>query len=112
MGFAGSVADAFYLLNNLEGFLERYPSNPMKACIEFAQQWRTGKQIRNLEASLLLIAKNLVIEMDGSGNVMEVDDCRGVGSGGLYAECAALALLRNTHASVASLPKDFQLNEE
>jgi ATP-dependent HslUV protease, peptidase subunit HslV len=46
VGFAGSVADAFFLLNNLEGFLERYPSNPMKACIEFAQQWRTGKQTR------------------------------------------------------------------
>jgi len=27
--------------------------------------------------------------MDGSGNVMEVEHARGIGSGGLYAECAA-----------------------
>ncbi len=47
-----------------------------------------------MEASLLLIGDNLVVEMDGSGNVMEVDECRGLGSGGLYAECAALALMR------------------
>ena len=30
--------------------------------------------------------------MDGSGNVLEIDDIVGIGSGGIYAECAARAL--------------------
>jgi ATP-dependent protease HslVU (ClpYQ) peptidase subunit len=42
----------------------------------------------------LIIDRDLIIEMDGSGNVVEIDDCvRGIGSGGLFAECAARALL-------------------
>ena len=37
VGFAGSVADAFYLLNSLEGYLEKYTQNPLKSCVEFSQ---------------------------------------------------------------------------
>ena len=36
------------------------------------------------------------MELDGTGNVIEVDDVIGIGSGGLFAECAARALLANT----------------
>lgn len=35
----------------------------------------------------------MIVELDGSGNVLEIDDLVGVGSGGLFAECAARALL-------------------
>ena len=55
--------------------------------------WRTGKIMRNLEASLLVVG-NSVVEMDGSGNVMEVDHVRGVGSGGYFAECAAKGIFK------------------
>ena len=33
-----------------------------------------------------------VIELDGFGNVLEISDVVGIGSGGVHAECAALAL--------------------
>lgn len=33
------------------------------------------------------------MELDGSGNVLEIDDVVGIGSGGLFAECAARALI-------------------
>ena len=35
----------------------------------------------------------MIVELDGSGNVLEIDDIVGIGSGGLYAECAARALI-------------------
>ncbi len=42
----------------------------------------------------MVVDKDLIVEMDGSGNVVEIDDgVRGIGSGGLFAECAARALL-------------------
>ncbi len=34
----------------------------------------------------------MIVELDGSGNVLEIDDIVGIGSGGIYAECAARAL--------------------
>ena len=41
----------------------------------------------------LIFFRNLIVELDGSGNVLEIDDLIGIGSGGLYAECAARALI-------------------
>ncbi|MCB1992708.1 MAG: HslU--HslV peptidase proteolytic subunit, partial [Geminicoccaceae bacterium] len=36
-GFAGSTADAFTLLERLEGKLERHPGQLMRACVELAK---------------------------------------------------------------------------
>jgi ATP-dependent HslUV protease subunit HslV len=47
--------------------------------------WRTGKMLRNLQASLLIIDRDLIIELDGTGNVLEIDDVIGIGSGGIFA---------------------------
>jgi ATP-dependent HslUV protease subunit HslV len=52
--------------------------------------------LRHLEASMLVIDRNLIVELDGTGNVLEIDDVMGIGSGGLFAECAARALLAHT----------------
>ena len=41
----------------------------------------------------------MIIELDGTGNVIEIDDVIGVGSGGMFAECAAKALLNHTEMS-------------
>lgn len=38
----GSVADAFTLLEGLEGMMAKYPDQTLKACIKYAKQWRTG----------------------------------------------------------------------
>lgn len=43
-----------------------------------------------------MIDKNLIVELDGTGNVLEIEDVIGIGSGGQFAECAARALLAHT----------------
>ena len=34
---------------------------------------------------MIVIDKDLIIEMDGTGNVMEIEDVIGIGSGGQFA---------------------------
>jgi ATP-dependent HslUV protease, peptidase subunit HslV len=69
-GFAGSLADAFYLIEGLEQVMSKYPKQTLKSCISYAKEWRTGKQIRHLEATLIVIDKDLIVELDGTGNVL------------------------------------------
>ncbi len=45
-----------------------------------------------MEGSVLVADNKSIIEIDGSGNVLTHDWFRSIGSGGLYAECAAEAL--------------------
>jgi ATP-dependent HslUV protease subunit HslV len=59
--------------------------------------------LRHLEATLLVIDKDLIVELDGSGNVLEIPDTIGVGSGGYFAECAARALLAHTSLSAEQI---------
>lgn len=84
-GFAGSVADAFALMEGLQQVMSKYPKQTLKSCINYAKEWRTGKQLRHLQASLIIIDQDLIVEIDGTGNVIEIDDVIGVGSGGLFA---------------------------
>ena len=48
---------------------------------------------------MVVIDKNLIVELDGTGNVLEIDDVIGVGSGGQFAECAARAMMKHTAMS-------------
>lgn len=95
-GFAGSLADAFTLMEGLETVMNKYPNQTLKSCITYAKQWRTGKMLRHLEATLIVIDKDLIVELDGTGNVLEIEDTIGIGSGGMFAECAARALMAHT----------------
>ena len=79
------MADAFALMEGLEAVMSKYPNQTLKSCINYAKQWRTGKQLRHLEATLVVIDKDLIVELDGTGNVLEIDDVIGVGSGGQFA---------------------------
>lgn len=56
-GFAGATADAFTLLEKLEGKLEQYNGNLKRAAVELAKDWRMDRALRRLEA--LLIAADL-----------------------------------------------------
>jgi ATP-dependent HslUV protease subunit HslV len=42
----------------------------LRSCITYAKQWRTGKYLKDLQATLVVIDKNLIIELDGTGNVL------------------------------------------
>lgn len=93
-GFAGATADAFTLLERLEKKLERYPNQLERACVELAQDWRTDRYLRRLEAMLLVADHVHSYTLTGNGDVLEPEDgVVAIGSGGNYALAAARALL-------------------
>ena len=92
-GFAGATADAFTLLERLEGKLEQYPDQLQRACVELAKDWRTDRYLRRLEAMLLVANKEVSYCITGNGDVLEPEHgVMAIGSGGNYALSAALAL--------------------
>ena len=93
VGFAGSTADAFSLLDRLEKKLDEHPGQLARSCVELAKAWRTDKYLRRLEAVLLVADRTQTFELTGTGDVLEPSDgIMGVGSGGHYALAAARAL--------------------
>ncbi|MDY0296269.1 MAG: ATP-dependent protease subunit HslV [Acidobacteriota bacterium] len=95
-GFAGSTSDAFSLFQRFEGKLEEYSGNLARAAIELSKEWRTDKILRRLEALLIVADKQNLFILSGSGDVIEPDeDILAIGSGGPYAQAAALALKRH-----------------
>ena len=101
-GFAGTVSDAFALCDRFEAKLEQYSGNLERAAVELAQEWRSDKAMRKLEAMLLCADKENLLLISGTGEVIESDDgVLAIGSGGNYALAAARALVENT-----SLPAD------
>lgn len=97
-GFAGSVADAFTLFEKFERKLEAFNGNLARASVELAQEWRSDKILRKLEAMLIVMNKENMFLVSGTGEVIEPDDgILAIGSGGNYALSAGRALVR--HAS-------------
>lgn len=97
VGFAGATADAFALFSRLEAKLEQFQGNLNRAAVELAQEWRTDRALRHLEALLLATDGKSIYLLSGTGDVIEPDDgVLAAGSGGVYALAAARALLRNT----------------
>ncbi|TGW14730.1 ATP-dependent protease subunit HslV [bacterium NHP-B] len=94
VGFAGATADAFTLFERLEKKLEQYPQQLSRACVELAQEWRTDRYLRRLEAMLAVANHKHGFILTGSGDVLEPEDgLIGIGSGGTYALAAARALV-------------------
>jgi len=95
-GFAGGTADAFTLFELFESKLEQY-GNLTRAAIELAKDWRTDRRLRRLEALLCVADSESSFVVSGNGDVIEPEnDLMAIGSGGPYAQAAALALFRNT----------------
>jgi ATP-dependent HslUV protease subunit HslV len=92
-GFAGATADAFTLFERLEGKLEQYPGQLMRAAVELAKDWRTDRYLRRLEAMMIVADKEISLVLTGTGDVLEPEaGVMGIGSGGNYALAAARAL--------------------
>ena len=95
-GFAGGTADAFTLFELFESKLEQY-GNLTRAAIELAKDWRTDRRLRRLEALLCVADNEKSLIISGNGDVIEPEnDLMAIGSGGPFAQAAALALLQNT----------------
>ena len=102
-GFAGGTADAFTLFELFENKLEQY-GNLTRAAIELAKDWRTDRRLRRLEALLCVADEESSFIISGNGDVIEPEhDLMAIGSGGPYAQAAALALLRNTELDARSV---------
>jgi ATP-dependent HslUV protease subunit HslV len=104
VGFAGSVADAFTLCERFEAKLEQYSGSLQRAAVELAQEWRSDKILRKLEAMLIAADKDELLVVSGSGEViLPDDDIAAIGSGGMYAMAAAKALKENTELSAKEI---------
>jgi len=97
-GFAGGTADAFTLFERFEGKLEKHSGNLVRAAVELAKDWRTDKALRRLEALLAVADKKDSLIITGNGDVIEPEKngLIAIGSGGGFAQSAAMALLDNT----------------
>lgn len=93
-GFAGATADAFALIERLEGKLEKHPGQLTRACVELAKDWRTDRYLRRLEAMMIVADADTLLMISGTGDVIEPEDgIAAIGSGGFYALAAARALI-------------------
>jgi ATP-dependent HslUV protease subunit HslV len=105
-GFAGAVSDAFTLLEKFEGYLEASRGQLLRAAIETVKEWRTDRMLRQLEAMLIVADAEQILTLSGSGDVIRPDDpVAAVGSGGPYAQAAALALLRHSEMGAAEIAR-------
>jgi ATP-dependent HslUV protease subunit HslV len=102
-GFAGGTADAFTLFELFESKLEQY-GNLTRAAIELAKDWLTDRRFRRLEALLCVSDEENNFIVTGNGDVIEPEnDLMAIGSGGPFAQAAALALLQNTDLDARSV---------
>lgn len=94
VGFAGSTADAFTLLERLESKLEATPGQLARASVELAKDWRTDKYLQKLEAMLIVTDGKELLIITGAGDVLEPEHgIAAIGSGGNFALAAARGLL-------------------
>ena len=93
VGFAGGVADAINSEEKFENKLNEYSGNLERAAVELAQEWRGDRTLQKLEAMLIVIDKDNLLIVSGSGEVIAPDNgVLAIGSGGNYAQAAAVAL--------------------
>ena len=107
VGFAGSTADAFALMERFEEKLKDYPGNVARAATELARDWRTDRMLRRLEAMMLVADKDVTLLLTGQGDVVQpTDGVVGIGSGGPFATAAAKALVRHSGLSAAEIVRE------
>ena len=103
-GFAGATADAFTLFERFEAKLEKHQGHLVRAAIELTKDWRTDRVLRRLEAMLAVADLEASLIITGNGDVLEPEQgIVAIGSGGVYAQSAAKALLENTELSAEEI---------
>jgi ATP-dependent HslUV protease subunit HslV len=103
-GFAGATADAFTLFELFEEKLAKHGANLTRAAVELAKEWRTDRRLGRLEAMLAVADKDASLLISGNGDVLEPEHgLIAIGSGGPFAQSAALALLENTELDARTI---------
>ncbi|MGH7202207.1 MAG: ATP-dependent protease subunit HslV [Planctomycetaceae bacterium] len=107
VGFAGSTADAFALLERFEAKAKDHPGNIPRAATELARDWRTDRVLRRLEAMMVVVNEQFSLLITGQGDVVQpADGVIGIGSGGAYATAAARALVKHANLSAAEIVRE------
>jgi ATP-dependent HslUV protease subunit HslV len=105
-GFAGATADAFTLFERFEAKLEKHQGNLLRSAVELAKDWRTDRMLRRLEAMLAIADRTSSLIITGTGDVLEPEQgLLAIGSGGGYAQAAAMALLADSELAPADIVK-------
>lgn len=103
IGFAGGVTDAVSLEEMLEGKLESYSGDLRRAAVEMAQSWRKDPTLQKLQAMLIAFNDKDLLLISGNGEVLEPDEnVVAIGSGGYFAQAAAVAMTRHAKDMDAS----------
>jgi len=103
-GFAGATADAFTLFELFEEKLTKHGHNLTRAAVEMAKEWRTDRRLGKLEAMLAVADKDASLLISGNGDVLEPEHgLIAIGSGGPFAQSAALALMENTELDARTI---------
>lgn len=103
-GFAGGTADAFTLFERFESKLQMHQGHLTKAAVELAKDWRSDRALRRLEAILAVADETASLIITGNGDVLQPEhDLIAIGSGGNYAQAAAIALLENTELDARTI---------
>ena len=106
VGFAGATADAFTLFERFEAKLDKHQGNLLRSAVELAKDWRTDRMLRRLEAMLAIADRESSLIITGTGDVLEPEHgLLAIGSGGGYAQAAAMALLGDTTLEPAAIVK-------
>src|SRR5438270_7357316 len=105
-GFAGATADAFTLFERFEAKLDKHQGHLLRSAVELAKDWRTDRMLRRLEAMLAIADRQSSLIITGNGDVLEPEHgLLAIGSGGGYAQAAALALLQSSELEPAEIVK-------
>ncbi len=107
-GFAGSTADAFNLFDMFEEQLSNRKGDLVKAVIDFSKAWRKDKILRRLEAMMIVLNRDHIFILTGTGDVVEPEDgaIASIGSGGNFAISAARALQKHAVMDEEALVKE------
>ncbi len=105
-GFAGATADAFTLFERFEAKLDKHQGHLVRAAVELTRDWRTDRVLRKLEAMLAVADRTASLIITGNGDVLEPEEgVVAIGSGGAYAQAAALALQRHSELGAEAIVK-------
>jgi ATP-dependent HslUV protease subunit HslV len=104
VGFAGSSADAFALMERFEAKLKDFQGNVPRAATELAKDWRLDRALRRLEAMMIAVDRDSLLMVSGTGDVIQpTDGIAAIGSGGAYATAAARALIAHSTLTAAEI---------
>ena len=105
-GFAGATADAFTLYEIIEKKLKQYHGDLTRAAVEMAKEWRMDRNLRKLEAMLIVADRQKTFLISGVGDVIEPEhDVIAIGSGGNFALAAARAYMDGSDLTAAEIAR-------